>query len=138
MFKRTKRFVQSAISFSYIRESTSFIYRVARALLKFPEKPSQVNRLSFDEANIESEKIRHAKMSFTILFWLYSTIFVGVFYYTILLFSSDDFLGGIVGFSSSIALLALIFKYHFWLTQIKKQKLGMTVKEWFYSIFDMK
>ncbi|APS84036.1 hypothetical protein AVM71_13510 [Piscirickettsia salmonis] len=79
MFKRTKRFVQSAISFSYIRESTSFIYRVARALLKFPEKPSQVNRLSFDEANIESEKIRHAKMSFTYFILVYIVQFCWCF-----------------------------------------------------------
>ncbi|OAJ35391.1 hypothetical protein [Piscirickettsia salmonis] len=138
MFKRTKRFLKSAISFSYIKESSNFVYTTLKNLLKFPENSGHKSSLSLDEANIDADKIRHAKRSFTVLFWLYSIIFVGVFYYTILLFSAGDFLGGVVGFSSSIALLALIFKYHFWLTQIKRQKLGMTVKEWFYSIFDMK
>ena len=40
---------------------------------------------------------------------------------------------GLCGFKgASISFLSLTktFKYHFWLTQINKRKLGLTFKEW--------
>jgi len=54
--------------------------------------------------------------------------------YTIYLFSHDHVLAAFACLPLVMVMFAFFFKYHFWFTQIKHQRLGLSVKEWFVAL----
>lgn len=59
------------------------------------------------------------------------TIAFLLFAYSIYLFASRGYMGGVVGLVVMFVALVLAFRYHFWYFQIKERKLGCTIQEWF-------
>lgn len=51
--------------------------------------------------------------------------------YSIYLFTSRGYMGGLVSLVVMFIALVLAFRYHFWYFQIKERKLGCTIQEWF-------
>lgn len=54
-----------------------------------------------------------------------------IFVYSIYLFASGGYLGGVVGLVVTLIAVVLAFRYHFWYFQIRERKLGCTIQEWF-------
>lgn len=91
---------------------------------------------TFEEAlvrlNLTEEDINHRRIEFRRLFIIFSIIAVVIFIYSIIIAVLRNNIGGFfMGFAITLYALSHAFKYHFWLYQINKRKLGCTVREWF-------
>jgi len=85
-------------------------------------------RLRLTEADIEARR-----KEFRRLVVFFSLITLALLAYDIYQFSQGHIRAGIlVSVLTSIALVQ-VFRYHFWLFQIKQRKLGCTVREWFWT-----
>lgn len=58
---------------------------------------------------------------------------VGIFVYAIDLLMSKSLPGGIASVALGFVMLTMAMRNHFWYFQIKKRKLGCTLKEYFYE-----
>ena len=90
---------------------------------------------TFEEAmtrlNITEEDLNLRKQEFFRLFVIFLAIAGVLFAYTMFItVRYASFYGFILGIAVTSLSLAQGFKYHFWLTQITKRKLGLTLKEW--------
>ncbi|MGI9214188.1 MAG: type IVB secretion system protein IcmV [Gammaproteobacteria bacterium] len=93
------------------------------------------NQETFEQAmqrlNLTEQDILERKKEFFKLFFISLIISLLLFIYTMLItINYKSFYGFILGTSISFLSLTKTFKYHFWLTQINKRKLGLTFKEW--------
>ena len=85
-----------------------------------------IERLQLNEDDLISRKKEFFK-----LFVISLLISIGLFCYTMFItIIYKNFYSFILGISITILSLVKTFKYHFWLTQINKRKLGLTLKEW--------
>lgn len=90
---------------------------------------------TFEEAikrlNLSEEDLIKRKREFNKLFIISLTISIALFSYTMFItIKYSNLYSFILGASVTAMSLANTFKYHFWLTQINKRKLGLSFKEW--------
>lgn len=93
------------------------------------------NQETFEQAmqrlNLTEKDILDRKKEFSKLFFISLIISIFFFIYTMVItIRYKNFYSFILGSSISFFSLTQTFKYHFWLTQINKKKLGLTFKEW--------
>lgn len=91
---------------------------------------------TFEEAmvrlNLTEQDLNERKKEFRRLFIIFSIISVLIFVYSVMIAVTKHNIGGFfMGFAITLYALSHAFKYHFWLYQINKRKLGCTVREWF-------
>jgi len=91
---------------------------------------------TFEEAmvrlNLTEQDVSDRKKEFRRLFIIFSIISVAIFIYSVIIAVHKHNIGGFfMGFAITLYALSHAFKYHFWLYQINKRKLGCTVREWF-------
>lgn len=67
------------------------------------------------------------------LLFIFLAIFIVLLSYTIYLFLLGSIRPGLVSLVLVFIVLAQVFRYHFWLFQIKQRKLGCTLREWFWQ-----
>ena len=100
-----------------------------------PKKPTQ--RESFEEAMIRleltEEDIKKRTQAFLKLMLLFTFLSFIMFVYAIFLFWENHFTAGIIGLVLTAMMLTQVFRYHFWHFQMKKRKLGCSIKEWLKS-----
>jgi len=130
IIKRTTNFGKRALGVQEIKENTKFVAQAGKDLLR-PEKPSS-NPLPLEK--VPAEKIANAKKTFTRMFWTYMIILGLVVLYLIYLLVHGHFIPALVTLAFAVAVAAMAFRYHFWLTQIRKKKLGMDFQEWLSDV----
>jgi intracellular multiplication protein IcmV len=86
-----------------------------------------VQRLSLTEADLAARQASLQRFSY-----FFSFISILVFGYTIYMLSRGHFLATFMAIAITAVSLAQAFRYHFWLTQLKQRRLGLSVREWFY------
>ncbi len=104
-----------------------------------PEKVNKENIKSFDEVvkemGLTEEDIAKRSITFKRMYRL--MIIASLMFYVYSLYQL--LYGGILSVMISVVIafvcLTLAFRYHFWYFQIKKHKLGCSIKEWFKSSF---
>ena len=94
---------------------------------------------TFEEAmqrlNITEAELNARRKEFTRLMFIYLAISLSIFAYTVYIVTMHkNFMGFMMGFAITIYSLTYVFKYHFWIYQIKHKKLGCTLREWFLYI----
>jgi intracellular multiplication protein IcmV len=109
-----------------------YLYTTAKNI--FTSTTSE-NQETFEEAiarlNITEEDLKSRKQEFSRLFIIFLAMGCILFLYTMVItVKYKNFFGFILGMSVTLLSLAQSFKYHFWLTQIVKRKLGLTLKDW--------
>ncbi|MGE3920546.1 MAG: type IVB secretion system protein IcmV [Gammaproteobacteria bacterium] len=111
----------------------TFIGTAAKRAFTF-QKPEQ--KETFEQAlarlKITEKDLAHRKREFTRLLVIYLIAFIAIFSYGIYLFSTAHIKAGTLALAISLIPLVQIFRFHFWLFQIKSRKLGCSVREWFY------
>lgn len=98
-----------------------------------PSKPQYQE--TFEEAvtrlQLSEQDLLDRKKEFLRLFIISLAVSFGLFLYTMFItIKYGNLYGFILGISVTILALAKTFRYHFWLTQITKRKLGLTFKDW--------
>jgi intracellular multiplication protein IcmV len=101
----------------------------------FKQQQAEISE-TFEEAmirlNLTEQDLKERKKEFKRLFIIFSIISVVIFLYSVAIAVTKHNIGGFfMGFAVTLYALSHAFKYHFWLYQINKRKLGCTVREWF-------
>lgn len=91
---------------------------------------------TFEEAlqrlNITAAQLEERRREFTRLMIIYLIIAMGIFGYSVyIVYRYKNIMGFIMGFAVTIYALTHVFKYHFWIFQIKHRKLGCSLRDWF-------
>ncbi len=87
-----------------------------------------VERLGMTEKDISDRK---RNMLQTAL--VFAGISLLIFCYTVYLLLNGHVGAGFLGLCVMLMALMMGFRYHFWYFQMKKRKLGCTIKEWFHG-----
>jgi intracellular multiplication protein IcmV len=94
---------------------------------------------SFAEAaerlNLTEKKIKEQYENFRRMTMLLLLISMAIFLYSLYFLFTGGFFGFFLAFLLTLVSLGGTFRYHFWLFQIKKRKLGCTISEWFTGTF---
>ena len=100
-----------------------------------PQKAKRTE--TFEEAmvrlRLSKADISQRTQEFKRLFIIFLVIFIVLLSYTVYLLSEGSIRPGLVSLVLTFIVLAQIFRYHFWLFQIKQRKLGCTLREWFWQ-----
>ncbi len=119
-----------------IKDSTRGVANLGRNLF-LAEQANYAE--TFEEAmqrlNITQEQLNERRKEFTRLMIIYFFISLAIFAYSIYVVAvHKNFMGFMMGFAITLYALTYVFKYHFWIYQIKNKKLGCTLREWFLDI----
>lgn len=119
-----------------IKDSTKSVANLGRNLF-IAEQANYTE--TFEQAmqrlNITEEQLNARRKEFTRLMFIYLLISLAIFAYSIYVVAVyKNFMGFMMGFAITIYALTHVFKYHFWIYQIKHKKLGCTLREWFLDI----
>lgn len=82
-------------------------------------------RLHLSEEDLISQLNQYKNLAL-----FFSFLSFTVFIYFIYLVYRSNFMGACMTFGISLFGLSQAFRYHFWMYQIKRKKLGCTLKEW--------
>lgn len=119
-----------------IKDSSKSVVNLGRHLFT-AEQANYVE--TFEEAmqrlNITEAELNARRKEFTRLLFIYLIVALSIFSYSIYVVAvHKNFMGFMMGFAITIYALTYVFKYHFWIYQIKHKKLGCTLREWFLDI----
>lgn len=89
-----------------------------------------VTRLELSETEITQRTLNFLKLT-----WIYLFFACCVLAYAVYLYSIGDSLGMFMCFPVISVLCSFAFKEHFWYTQLKHRRLGMSAKDWFECLF---
>ena len=135
MIKYTIRKLRAMSSYDSLVSGASLIKNAFKFILKQKEKPQDeqaVNTVS--DLSLSTQQLVVIKRRFTFFVWFFVLGFIGLLVYLYLLISHGDFFSAFLTLLVAMMFLAQAFKYHFWLTQIKYNRLGMTFKQWWKSL----
>jgi intracellular multiplication protein IcmV len=142
LFKRTRKVlgkvidlkVNQWIAFDYLKSNTTIFMNWAKNVF-IPQNAvvtesfeNSLIRLSISEADLLSRQQELRR-----LFLIHLMIAVLVLLYLIFLLVKKYLLSSLLCFSILLVSVSLVFRYHFWLFQIKKRKLGCSLSEWWNS-----
>lgn len=119
------------MGYKSLAETTKSLGQILKTLF-VPTRATRVE--TFAEAvtrlDLTEEIIAKRKKEFTRLMIIYLFIALGLFLYTFYLAWSGSIHGAIAGFIIMLVSLTMVFRYNFWLFQLKQRKLGCTLREW--------
>src|SRR5262249_36597004 len=131
------RNVKKMVGWDQFKESAQNVGVGAKEAFKFKKSP--IIKETYEEAvrrlNLTQKDIENRKKNFfrTALFYL--VIAAVLFVYAVDLLFSSMFFATLVAFMLVIIAGALAFREHFWYTQMKQQRLGLSFKDWFGYTF---
>lgn len=99
-------------------------------------RPENVRTETYEEAierlQLSSEVLEQRRRFFALAACAYLLFALVALGYLIILYLHHHTLAVLVCAMVVLLFLALAFKEHFWYTQMKQQRLGMTISEWFW------
>lgn len=126
--------IREGVGYDQIASYGSMIKDSAKDVFTRPKMPDKIE--TFDEfakrLNLSDEEIeKRAKwlLYYMITYIIISLSLFGYFIY-LLIKTGSSFLAILVSFALAFAMLTNAFKESFWYMQMKKRKLGCTMKEW--------
>jgi intracellular multiplication protein IcmV len=115
-----------------LKENNQRIGRLAKSILA-PSKV-EVRRESFESAverlGLDESTLQARQRYFQRLTKVYLVITVALFAYAIYMLVVGTFLGFLMALVAVWIALVLTFRQHFWYTQIKVRRLGLSFAEW--------
>lgn len=133
--------VPAWMGLKYLKEDNERLKRLAKSVL-LPQAPEfqpetfeeAIARLGMQEADIQARML-----SFKRLALIYCVVALCILGYGIYLLMMFDTIVGLVTTLVCVWIaLALAFKQHFWYTQMKERRLGLTFREWIHLTFHKK
>lgn len=126
--------VKRGLGLGELKKSYSSLASDAKEMFTH-DKNKHVTKETFEEAiaryNLTEEDIASRKKNLLVSSLFYAGIAVALFCYTLYLLFSGVLLGSFIGLVLTAMALGLGFRDHFWYTQIKQRRLGLSVREWF-------
>lgn len=120
-----------AVGYGQLKDFTFYVYNGAKSMLAETDSSARPDTTqSIQNLGLSAEHLQKIKRTFTILLRLYLGLAALAVIYAIYKLLIGDYLSTIVSFSVMLVCLALAFRYHFWLFQLQRGKLGCTWREW--------
>lgn len=130
--------VRRGLGLGELKKSYSSLASDAKEMFTH-DKTKNVAKETFEEAQerlqLTEEVLAQRKKNLWFTAMFYAGIGVVIFIYTLYLLFSGVLLGSFIGLVLTAMALGLSFRDHFWYTQIKQRRLGLSVKEWFEYSF---
>lgn len=128
--------VPTWMNYQQISQHCSSLFSFTKGLF-LPEKAGTPE--SFEAALIrfnltEADLVQRMK-GFQRLQWLWMIFFLIGIFYSIYLFFTQAWRGFFPCLGFSTMILTQVFRYHFWIFQIKNRRLGYTFREWLNANF---
>ncbi len=125
----------NALGYNRLKNEAQGLRSIAAGLTKTPEP---VREESFEEAlvrlNLTPQDIAKREQEFKRLVIVFSSISICVFGYFIYSLTQKAVIASLGSLGIFFFLLAQVFRYHFWLFQIRQKRLGCTFKEWLHNL----
>lgn len=131
--RRTKRFAKRIFAFDENKRGYTYLkwlYTRAFALPSEEGSSSDFAALNLNEESIDRIKKNIKKQLMVVAIF---TILAAMF--SIYELVAMNFLPFLCAVAFLVAMLAVGFRYHFWLFQVKQRKLGCSVGEWYQHTF---
>lgn len=94
---------------------------------------------TFEEAckrmNLDVSMLKARQKAFLQTAMLYLAMALGMIIYAIYLMAESHWHAAIISLSLTVILLTFAFREHFWYTQMKNKRLGMSVQDWLNATF---
>ena len=136
-FKRTRKVVKfffdvpTWMGTSTIKENTAYLKNLVKKVYSFNKRI--VKRETFEEAaqrlNLDEQAIKSRYQELKITFILSMLAGGFLFPYSIYVFLTGKFINGIMCLALTTLCFVLAFRYHFWMFQIERHKLGCSFKD---------
>jgi intracellular multiplication protein IcmV len=127
------------IDYQHLSKSNRSVFAFIKKFF-IPEQAS--TQESFEEAllrlKLTSEDLAQRSREFTRLMWIWVFLFLVSISYSIYLFHIHAFRGFYPGLGICFIILTQIFRYHFWLFQIKQRRLGCGFCDWLNQFIRVK
>jgi len=136
--KNTKDRLKRAGNINLLTEQFRFITGLIRKLF-IPQRSDRRDTFQdLPNLGITPEQIETAKKSFFRLTGTFLGVAVLCLLYALYSLWGLHYFSGLIALALTLMCLAQAFRYHFWLMQIHKQKLGCTFQEWLDYTFKRK
>ncbi len=129
IFKKTARLVRRATFYDAVKGDAKYIKDLGRELMNAKSSGGQTAEHVTD-LGLDAEHIAGATKAFKRLLMIFLSIGALVLLYSLYKFVEGSVAGGLVALAVVAICLAQAFKYHFWLYQIRIDRLGCTWREW--------
>ena len=124
--------VPSWIGFGQLKERTGYIASVIKNIFTI-DKPSE-SKETFDEAarrlHLDEAALSKRQKGLQRLLIIYFILNLAVAIYLIYSLWQSAWLASMASFGILAVLLGQLFRYHFWLFQLRQRRLGCTFREW--------
>lgn len=130
--------IKKGLGIGELKESYKSLGSSAKEMFS-REKTKNIIPETYEEAVIRLEltpemiESRKKNLFRTALFYL--AIALALFIYTLKLLFTGVFLGTFIGLVLTLIALGLAYRDHFWFTQMKQKRLGLSLKDWFTYTF---
>ncbi|MFT3742019.1 MAG: type IVB secretion system protein IcmV [Gammaproteobacteria bacterium] len=137
-FRNFKANTKRMLGWDQLKGSASNTYTSVREIWS-RKKSAPSRKETFTEAvarlKLTEQDLIERRKSFFKTSLLFLGIAIALFVYTISLVFSKLILGSFIGLILVIMALALAYRDHFWYTQMKHRRLGLSFKDWFNYTF---
>jgi intracellular multiplication protein IcmV len=131
--------VTNALGYDSIKKSAQGIKSMAGELTTAQKAQ---RKETFEEAlvrlNLTEEDIEKRRQEFQKLFRIFSIFGVGLLCYLVYAIFSKAIIASLGTVGILLFVIAQLFRYDFWLFQIREKRLGCTFKEWFNDLVGKK
>jgi intracellular multiplication protein IcmV len=139
--KRIKPFVDIPRWIGYRQLLTTNRSLLAFAKRFFIPQQATINE-SFEDAllrlGVTEADLAQRLKEFTRLLWIWITLLIISIAYGLYLLSENALRGFFPCLGISFIILTQVFRYHFWIFQIRHRRLGCSFQEWFVHLFSGK
>ncbi len=128
--------VSAWIGLDSLRLSARNIKRMSKQLLTHtPSEHKETYQQAIERLKLNAENQKTRKASFLRMSIIYTSMAGTMLGYALFLTMSHHLLAAIMSYVLTFLLLSFAFREHFWYTQMRERRLGMTLRDWAKAVF---
>lgn len=133
IFPKTVRTVKRAFAVDELKSSTKLLKDMAQETYDKTRTASDGagKKRKLDWSDTEKEQ---ARSYYTKMFFLYVIVFAIDIIWLLINIFHGQWIVSVLCVAFGVMCMALIFKQHYWLTQIRVGAVGLSLKEWFSTL----
>lgn len=129
-----KHVVKRSLGVEHLKQQTAEVKALVTQII--PRKDSTITE-TFEQAltrlNLTEADIIQRSQEFNRLYKVFSILFFALCLYLVYVLFKKAWIASLGTSGVMLIVLAQLFRYHFWLFQIKERRLGCSFKEWMRS-----
>ncbi|WP_119342956.1 hypothetical protein [Facilibium subflavum] len=129
-FKRTRKLIKNSFDFKGVVNQQKVILQHFKKMFSL-SKPKYTHSFEqLDDIGIDKLKLANLVQRFSLLYRFFFFGGIAMLTYALCLLAYGYIWAFLLSVSLTFVFLSHAFKFHYWVVQIKKHKLGCSIKEW--------